>query len=49
MRSDNDRLYDILEAIRRKVEKIPRTKGEFTGSDLLQVRVLYNIQIIGEA
>lgn len=49
MRSDRDRLSDILEAIRRISEKLPPTKGEFTGSDLLQVWVLYHIQIIGEA
>ncbi len=49
MRSDVDRLSDIIEAIRRKQEKLPHTKEEFTGSDLLQIRVLYPIQIIGEA
>jgi len=35
MRSDRDRLSDILEAIRRINEKLPRAKDEFTGSDLL--------------
>jgi uncharacterized protein with HEPN domain len=49
MRSDCDRLSDILEAIQRINEKLPRSKDEFTGSDLLQVWVLYHIQIIGEA
>jgi uncharacterized protein with HEPN domain len=49
MRSDRDRLSDILEAIWRINEKLPRIKGEFTGSDLLQIWVLYHIQIIGEA
>ena len=49
MRSDRDRLSDILEAIWRINEKLPRAKDEFTGSDLLQIWVLYHIQIIGEA
>jgi uncharacterized protein with HEPN domain len=49
MRSDRDRLRDIREAIHRIQEKLPASKGEFTGSDLLQVWVLYHIQVIGEA
>jgi uncharacterized protein with HEPN domain len=39
----------MIEAIRLINEKLPRTKDEFTGSDLLQIWVLYHIQIIGEA
>jgi len=49
MRSDRDRLSDMIEAIRLINEKLPRTKDEFTGSDLLQIWVLYHIQIYGEA
>jgi uncharacterized protein with HEPN domain len=49
MRSDRDRLSDMIEAIRLISEKLPRTKDEFAGSDLLQIWVLYHIQIIGEA
>lgn len=49
MRSDLDRLSDLNEAIGRIREKLPRTKDEFTGSDLLQIWVLYHIQILGEA
>jgi uncharacterized protein with HEPN domain len=49
MRSDIDRLSDIIESIRRIHEKLPATKREFAGSDLLQIWVLYHIQIIGEA
>ena len=49
MRSNRDRLSDILEAIWRINDKLPRAKGEFTGSDLLQIWVLFHIQIIGEA
>ena len=49
MRSDRDRLVDIKEAIQRIFEKLPPDKEEFTGSDLLQIWVLYHIQVIGEA
>jgi uncharacterized protein with HEPN domain len=49
MRSDLDRLNDMLEAIQRISEKLPKTKKEFTGSDLIQVWALYHIQVIGES
>lgn len=49
MRSDRDRLLDIREAIERIYEKLPQANEEFIQSDLLQVWVLYHIQIIGEA
>ncbi len=49
MRTDRDRLLDILESIHRIREKIPDTKEEFTRSDLLQIWVIYHIQVIGEA
>jgi uncharacterized protein with HEPN domain len=49
IRSDLDRLHDINEAIRRIGEKLPLREEEFLKSDLLQVWVLYHIQIIGEA
>jgi uncharacterized protein with HEPN domain len=49
MRSDHDRLLDINEAICRIMEKLPSSKEEFTQSDLLQVWILYHIQVIGEA
>lgn len=49
MRTDRDRLLDILESIRRISEKIPDTKEEFTHSDLFQIWVIYHIQVIGEA
>jgi uncharacterized protein with HEPN domain len=49
MRSDQDRLRDINEAIDRIMEKLPLEKEEFIKSDLLQVWVLYHIQVIGEA
>ena len=49
MRSDRSRLLDIDEAVQRIIEKLPSTKEEFSQSDLLQVWVLYHIQVIGEA
>jgi len=49
MRSDRARLLDIDEAVLRIMEKLPSTKEEFIQSDLLQVWVLYHIQVIGEA
>ena len=49
MRPDRDRLLDINEAIQRVMEKLPSDKEEFVQSDLLQVWVLYHIQVIGEA
>ncbi len=49
MRSNRDRLRDINEAIDRILEKLPPEKPDFFKSDLLQVWVLYHIQVIGEA
>jgi uncharacterized protein with HEPN domain len=49
MRKDRDRLLDICEAIEHIQEKLPQGKEDFMQSDLLQVWVLYHIQIVGEA
>ncbi len=49
MRSDRARLLDIDEAVQRIKEKLPITKEKFLQSDLLQVWVLYHIQVVGEA
>ncbi|MEN6611628.1 MAG: HepT-like ribonuclease domain-containing protein [Methanoregulaceae archaeon] len=49
MRPDRERLKDILDAVRNIQEKIPAAKDEFLHADLIQVWVLYHIQIIGEA
>jgi uncharacterized protein with HEPN domain len=49
MRTDRDRLTDILDSIHRVKEKIPGTREEFIRSDLLQVWAIYHIQVIGEA
>jgi uncharacterized protein with HEPN domain len=49
MRTDRDRLLDILESIHRIDEKIPQRKEQFIRSDLLQIWVIYHIQVISEA
>jgi len=49
MRTDRDRLTDILDSIHRVKEKIPGTREEFIRSDLLQVWAIHHIQVIGEA
>lgn len=49
MRTDRDRLRDISDAIERINDKLPRDKAEFIRSDLIQVWVLYHIQVMGEA
>ncbi len=49
MRSDRDRLTDILEAIEKIREKCPSTPEELFGSELLHVWVVYHLQVIGEA
>ena len=49
MRSDRDRLTDILEAIDKIREKCPSTPEELFGSELLHVWVVYHLQVIGEA
>lgn len=49
MRPDRDRLGDILEAIEQIRERFPTTEEELAGSRLLQVWVIYHLQVIGEA
>jgi uncharacterized protein with HEPN domain len=49
MRSDQDRLRDMQEAIKKIEEKLPDSRDGFTRSELLVVWTLYHIQIIGEA
>ncbi len=49
MRSDRDRLTDILEAIDKIQEKCPSTPEELFGSELLHVWVVHHLQVIGEA
>ncbi len=49
MRTDLDRLRDILEAVNKIGEKLPGSRDDFARSELLVVWTLYHIQIIGEA
>lgn len=49
MRTDRDRLRDMLEAIKKIEEKHPASRDDFTRSEMLVVWTLYHIQIIGEA
>ena len=47
MRRDSERLQDILEAIERIQSRVDLNKIE--DDEMLQVWVLYHLQIIGEA
>jgi uncharacterized protein with HEPN domain len=49
MRSDRDRLGDILEAIGKIRERLPDTIEDLMASELLQVWVVYHLQVMGEA
>jgi len=49
VRPDRERLGDILESIEQLRERLPATVEEFAGSRLLQVWVVYHLQVIGEA
>ena len=49
MRPDRDRLEDILEAIEEIQERFPGTIEDLMASKLLQVWVVYHLQVIGEA
>lgn len=49
MRSERERLLDILEAIER-IEKYTRGgKGAFEADELIQTWVVHHIEVIGEA
>ena len=49
MRSDRERLADILEAIEKIERYVPRGKQAFESDELFQVWVVRHLQIIGEA
>ncbi len=49
MRDDRARLEDILEAIERIERYAARGKPAFEADDLIQVWVLYHLQVLGEA
>ena len=49
MRSDRERLSDILEAIERIEKYASRGRTDFDGNELLQNWMISHIQILGEA
>ena len=49
MRSDQERLNDILQAISKIVARAPVSLEVFLGDEMLQVWVIYHLQVIGEA
>jgi len=49
MRSDADRLRDILEAIEKIKARIPDGAAAFRQDELVQVWVIHYLQVIGEA
>ena len=49
MRSDADRLGDILGAIARIRERVTDSLDAFLGDEMLQVWVIHHLQVIGEA
>ena len=49
MRSDRDRLKDILAAIDRIMAKTSEGRAAFEKDEMLQVWVLYHLQVVGEA
>jgi uncharacterized protein with HEPN domain len=49
MRSDEDRLRDILAAIQRILDKTSEGRSAFDANEMLRIWVLYHLQIIGEA
>jgi uncharacterized protein with HEPN domain len=49
MRSDRERLLDIIEAIERIEKYAEEGKGAFEADELIQTWVVHHITIIGEA
>lgn len=49
MRSDQERLLDILEAIGKIRQRVSGDVEAFADDEMLQVWALYHLQIIGEA
>ena len=49
MRSDDDRLQDVLDAIKRIEKHAARGKAEFYRDELLQTWILHHLLIVGEA
>ncbi len=49
MRSDADRLSDILDAITKIKQRITNSPDAFLADEMLQVWVIHHLQVIGEA
>ena len=49
MRSDRERLLDLLEAIEKIEQRKAAQKPDFEADEMLQVWVVHYLQIIGEA
>lgn len=49
MRNDRERLLDIIEAIERIERHIGGGRGAFADQELVQVWVIHNLEIVGEA
>ncbi|MFZ1932912.1 MAG: DUF86 domain-containing protein [Thermoguttaceae bacterium] len=49
MRSDQERLLDILEAIQRIERRSPDDKQSLAADELVQTWVLHHLRILGEA
>ena len=49
MRDDNERLQDIIEAIEQLEKYARQGKTVFKQQELIQIWIIYHLQIIGEA
>lgn len=49
MRSERERVLDILEAIANVNKRLPKDVEEFTGDELIQVWIIHHLWVIGEA
>ncbi|MBN1781405.1 DUF86 domain-containing protein [bacterium] len=49
MRSDLERLYDVIESIERIEKYTTGNKARFFADELVQTWVLYHLQLLGEA
>jgi len=49
MRSDRDRLIDILEAVEKIERYVSRGRKAFDSEELLQIWMIHHLQTVGEA
>ena len=49
MRSDRERLLDILEAVDKIEQKTVKDQGVFASDEMLHIWIIHHLQIIGEA